>query len=383
MHVVVGLLTLAPGRATSGEQSVRGLLGEFARGNGPERVTALVNRDAQTALADVFGGPLSPRLVRAYRPGRRAPARALAVAAARALPTAVNRAVPDDADAIHFPLTVGVPPAPVPWVVTTHDLLHHDLPALFPREQQRYRRWTYDAAARRARAVIAVSGFTRDRLIERVGVAPERVTVVAPGVEHDRFRPEDDDDERRLAGLRGLPRHFVIYPAHLWHHKNHEALLRGLAAADDRSVELVLTGHVYGRLRGLLERASQLGLAERVHHLGYVPDAAMPALYRRATAMVFPSLYEGFGLPPLEAMACGCPIAASMRGALDETCGQAALAFDPDDPDSVGAAIDAVAGDDDLRARLRTAGLRHAAKFTWREAAARHAEVYARAAAAG
>jgi glycosyltransferase involved in cell wall biosynthesis len=346
-------------------------------------VTVLVNRDVQATFADVFRGPLSARLVRAYRPGRRAPVRALAVAVARALPVAVNRAVPEDADAIHFPLTVGIPPAPIPWVVTAHDVLHHDLPELFPREQQRYRRWTYDGAARRARAVIAVSGFTRDRLVERVGVAPERVVVVPPGIDHDRFQPNGEGDEQLLAQLPPLPRRFLIYPANLWHHKNHEALLRGLAAADDSDIRLVLTGHVYGRLRGLLERAGELGLQERVLHLGYVPDAALPALYRRATGMVFPSLYEGFGLPPLEAMACGCPVASSMRGALAETCGDAALAFDPDEPGSVAAAIDAAAADDDVRVRLRAAGLRQAARFTWRGSAARHAEVYAHAASGG
>src|SRR5205823_6561493 len=135
------------------------------------------------------------------------------------------------------------------------------------------------------------------------------------------------------------------------------------------------TGQTYGR-------GDLLAGVERVRHLGHVPTERMPALLRGARAMVFPSLFEGFGLPPLEAMACGTPVAASDRGALAEVCGDAALAFDPEDVDAIAEAIARVAGDEGLRADLRERGLRAAAGFTWRACAEAHFEAYRAARAA-
>jgi glycosyltransferase involved in cell wall biosynthesis len=116
-----------------------------------------------------------------------------------------------------------------------------------------------------------------------------------------------------------------------------------------------------------------------VRHLGHLPFAQLPTLYRRATATVFPSLFEGFGMPLVEAMACGCPVAASGRGAVAETCGDAALLFDPEGEEAIADAIEAIAADDGLRKRLRAAGLTRAAGFRWDNVAARHVEVYRRA----
>ncbi len=378
MHAGISLLTLSPGRATGGESIVRGLLTEFADGNGPERVTVLANRAVEADYVDLARGPVTLARVRGYRPGKRAATRALAVTTARLVTHLAGRDVPRDLDVIHYPLTVPVPAARTASVVTIHDVLHHDLPELFPGSQQRYRRWAYDGAARRASGVVTDSRFTRERLIERVGIAPERIDVIYPGVDHTRFHPNAADDARLLEG-QDLPERFVIYPANLWHHKNHDKLLEAFASVRT-DLELVLTGHAYRRLDGLLEHARALGISDRVRHLGYVPVAVVPALYRRAEAMVFPSLYEGFGLPPVEAMACGCPVAASTRASLVEACGDGALSFDPDDVDSIAEAIAKLDRDAELRARLRVAGLRHAARFTWADAAVRHREVYARAA---
>ena len=122
--------------------------------------------------------------------------------------------------------------------------------------------------------------------------------------------------------------------------------------------------------------------AARVHHLGYVDEQEVAALYRGAEAMIFPSLYEGFGLPPLEAMACGCPVAASKTGAVAEVCGDAALLFDPNDVDAIEAAISRISSDARLRSELSGAGIKQAANFTWERAARRHLEVYRNALAA-
>jgi glycosyltransferase involved in cell wall biosynthesis len=134
-----------------------------------------------------------------------------------------------------------------------------------------------------------------------------------------------------------------------------------------------------GRAAEIMATADRHRLAGRVHHLGVVPDAAMPLLYRRATAVVFPSLYEGFGMPPAEAMACGCPVASSLATSLAEVCGDAAIELKPDDPEQMTNAIDAVVNDEQLRARLRVAGLKQARKFTWKATADAHLEVFRRA----
>ena len=163
----------------------------------------------------------------------------------------------------------------------------------------------------------------------------------------------------------------MLYPANLWPHKNHERLISALARVG--GVALVLTGAPSTRLPSLLELARREGV--EVRHLGYVDD--LPALYRAATALVFPSLAEGWGAPVVEAMACGCPVAASDAGAVTEAAGGAALLFPSDDVAAMADAIRRVTGDDGLREQLRGRGLERAARLTWATAAARHTEVYA------
>jgi glycosyltransferase involved in cell wall biosynthesis len=319
--------------------------------------------------------------VRSYRAGDGSATRALAMATARLAPRLVARDVPAGLDVVHYPLTVPIPDARVPRVVTLHDVQHRELPQFFSPLERAYRRWAYDHAARSADQVITVSEHGRRAAIEQLGLDPARVTAIHWGIDHARFKPGPvADDEAALAPF-DLPPRFVFYPANLWPHKNHAKLLDGLARASDMELALVLCGQAYGWLDRLDEHAAGLGIGGRVHHLGFVGASAVPALLRRARAVVFPSLYEGFGGPPLEAMACGCPVACSMAASLAEVCGDAALAFDPHDPDSIAAAIDSITADEAVRGRLRAAGLERARRFTWENAARRHSEVFAAAAA--
>ena len=377
MHLGYSLLTLFPGRVGGSETNVRGLLGEFAAGNGPERITILANRFVAAAYGEYERGPVSLHHVRSYRAGRGMPTRALAMATARALPWLAARDVPP-VDVVHYPVTVPIPRSHGPTVVTIHDLQHHDLPRFFSRAERSYRRWAYDGAARSATMVVTTSEYTRARVVELLGIAPERVEAVSHGLDHDRFKAVAAGDEALLAGL-DLPESFVVYPANFWPHKNHERLVDALAVQRERDVNLVLTGQPWNRLDTVMDRAAQVGVGERVRHLGFVEPGTLAAIYRAARAMIFPSLYEGFGAPPLEAMACGCPVAASLSGSLREVCADAVLELDPESVESIAEALDRIVADEDLRQRLRAAGTERAAHFRWGDAARKHTAVYARA----
>jgi glycosyltransferase involved in cell wall biosynthesis len=329
---------------------VRGLLGGF---RGDERLTLLVNRHVGDEYA---GRPV--RHVPAYRPGDSNMTRFAAMNLGRVWPRIDGR----EFDVVHYPVTVPVPRVTgVPRVTSLLDIQHHELPQMFSRAERLFRGWAYDGSARRADQVITISEHARTGIVERLGIPAERVHAIHLGVDHDLFKPDGPVRE-------GLPSRYVVYPANMWPHKNHAGLLRAWERVSDPDLHLVLSGQTYGQ---------PLPSGPRVLHVGHIPLDEMPGLLRGAEALVFPSLFEGFGLPVLEAMACGTPVAASNRGAIAEVAGSAALLFDPEDPDETASAIEAVVGDE----RLRAGSAAHAAQFTWEATARRHMGVYERAAA--
>ena len=375
MNVGFSLLTSVGGAGTGTGAYVRGLLDEFVRGNGPEATTVLIRDTEAPRYASLQGERL--RLVTTPSRGK------LGTAAVR-LPALLPPCVParrlrsslEQLDLLHYPLTIPVPRTRLPYVQTLHDVQHHDLPQLFSRAQRTWRRVAYDGAARQAALVITDSRHAKGRIVERLGIDPDRIEVAHLGVDTARFSPEPGPgDEAALAALE-LPPRFLLYPAALWPHKNHRRLLDALGAATDPELGLVLTGPVFGRLAELQAAIARRALDRRVTHLGFVAPDAVPALYRRAVAVVFPSLYEGFGSPPLEAMACGCPVAASTAGSLPEICGDAALMFDPTSTDAIAETIDRIADDAELRCRLRVAGAARIREFTWESAARRHRSAF-------
>jgi glycosyltransferase involved in cell wall biosynthesis len=328
-----------PGRVGGSETYVRGLLSSELG----ERLTVFPNE----------------------RPERSDVGKLLAITAGMT----VGRRLRAPVDVLHYPLTVPVPRFAGPTVVTLHDLQHIELPSFFSRAERLYRRFTYDGAARRASVVVTPSEHARSMAVSRLGLDGSRVVVAPHGVDHERFTPD---------GPEAGPERFLYYPANLWPHKNHRRLLEGLARAQDRSIELVLSGKPDGS-EELLALAGQLGVGDRVTHLGYVSHHKVPALLRGARAMIFPSLFEGFGQPPLEAMACGCAVASSARGALAEVCSGAVLELDPLDVGSIAAAIDVLACDDALVADLGRCGPERARAYTWARSAALHMEAYEQA----
>jgi glycosyltransferase involved in cell wall biosynthesis len=299
------------------------------------------------------------------------------MALATAAPARIADQFSDDRQLIHYPLTSNIPRMRKPTVTTLHDIQHHELPELFAPHQKLWRRFVYDRAARRSTVVITDSDHARGKIVEVLGLDPERVVTIHLGVDHERFTAEPGAADETL----DLPvSRFILYPASLWRHKNHGNLLEALARTADPDLHLVLTGATFGHLHDLQSQAARLRIADRVHHLGFVSDEALPAVYRRATAVVFPSRYEGFGAPPLEAMACGCPVASSLKAALAEVCDGAVEPLQPDEPEQMAQAITRITTDDELRKSLRARGFEQAAKFSWRAAADAHLAVYRRAA---
>jgi glycosyltransferase involved in cell wall biosynthesis len=257
------------------------------------------------------------------------------------------------ADVVHYPITVPLPPSRVLRVVTLHDVLHLDHPELVSRATRARRVVLYDRAVRRADRVVVPSEFTRGRVVARLGVDPARVRVVPYGLDHERFRPGPEEREP-----------FLVYPARTWPHKNHRTLFAALARVRQSrpDVELVLTG---ADLDG--------PTPEGVRQLGVVRADEVAALYRRASALVFPSLYEGFGWPVLEAMASGCPVAVARGNAAAELAGDTAVVFDATSEDDVAAAILRVL---DEGPALVERGLRRAAEYSWDACARAHEDVY-------
>ena len=361
------------------EHYVRALLREFHAGNGPERVTLLANSRVARAYADQARDGVDVRRVRTYRAGDSSATRLLAMSYGALAPGVVARDLPPGLDVIHFPLTVPIPKTRTPTVVTLHDLQHLELPEMFSRGERRFRRWAYEGAARWATQVITPSEHARRELVERVGVDAERITAIPHGIDAARFAAGDPRRDAELLRDYELPERFLYYGANAWPHKNHARLIEALGRTTDRSIGLVLSGNAHGRAAELRALAGRFGVGDRVRHLGFLPTDAVAPLLRRARAMIFPSLYEGFGFPPLEAMAAGCAVVSSLRGALAENCEGAVLAIDPGDVDSIAAGIDRVARDDALVESLRAKGAERVRRYDWRSAAERHREVYGRA----
>ncbi len=254
---------------------------------------------------------------------------------------------------------------PVPQVTVVHDILPLFFPREFPRHQW-YVRVLVPAVLRHSARVVAISEQTARDLVTHYRFPHQRITVVPPGVDCIRFSPR-----RRFERLR--PEHgwtrYVLFVGNLAPHKNLHRLLRAFARVRG-DVALVLAGDRHPRHRQSLESlVDQLGIRDRVHFLGFVPDDDLPRLYAGAACVVIPSLYEGFGLPVLEAMACGAPVVASNAGALPEAAGDAAVLIDPYDEAGLAAAMQRVLDDTAFAGSLIERGLARARQFTWEKTA--------------
>ncbi len=253
-------------------------------------------------------------------------------------------------------------------LLTVHDLSFLRLPETFPPPLRRYLEQAVPRSVARADHILADSDATRRDLHDLLDVPHEKVTTLYSGVSPD-FGPTPTTDEReRLCERYGIgARPFVLTVGTVQPRKNYRRLMQAcdpLAAA--RELELVIVGKPAWLAESILDDADDRAY---VHRLGFTADGDLPALYRQAAAFAFPSLYEGFGLPPLEAMACGTPVVVSTRSSVPEVVGNAGLLVDPEDVAGWTAALRRLLDDEALRAELRERGVRRSRNFTWERSA--------------
>lgn len=288
-----------------------------------------------------------------------------------------------DADIIHHPFSILQPlNHRIPSVVTFHDMHHEFFPEGFSPYALKARKNLWQPSAEKATRIIAISAYAKACLVERYNIAPDKIDVVYTA-SNPRFRPMDDPGALAAAGSRlGLQKPFIYYPAATWPHKNHTRLLAALKLMKERygfDGQLVLSGIAKQAAGSVLRDIGRLGLDEMVTVLGYLPDADLPCLYNLARLMAFPSLAEGFGIPLLEAMACGCPIACSAVTAMPEVVGNAAVTFDPLSAEAMAEAIWKLWNDDLLRQELRAKGLERVRLFSGEAMARQTIRVYEKA----
>jgi glycosyltransferase involved in cell wall biosynthesis len=265
----------------------------------------------------------------------------------------------------------------VPTVLTVHDLIFRHLPEHHKSLNRRYLNLTLPLYCRRANHIIAISECTRRDVMTAYDLPPEKVTVIYEAAD-PRFCPQTRDRVTTVRQHYGLPEQYILFVGTIEPRKNLTRLLRAFEAVHreglcDALVIVGKRGWLYGDFFAELERSP---VRDAVLLPGYVPDEALPAIYAGARALAFPSLYEGFGLPVLESMACGTPVACSDTSSLPEVAGGAALYFDPDSQGAIFETLRQLLSDPALRSELVQRGLGRAARFSWDRVAAETEAVY-------
>jgi glycosyltransferase involved in cell wall biosynthesis len=373
MHVGLNLIYLVPGETGGMEVYARELIPALlAEAPSGVRFTTFVNREA-AADGGFWGDLLRARTVRVHSRNRVQ----WVIGEQALLPFMAMR---DRVDLVHSLASTAPLWGPFRRVTTVHDLIYARFPDAHPGLRDRGMRVLVPAAVRRSDRVIAISQNTRDDLIELLHAAPDRIDVVPNGL--GMARRADAAREAELRARLDLgAREILLTLSALRPHKNLLALIGALALIPgERRPLLVMPGYRSWHEAELRAHAAALGVEADVRLPGWLADAEVEALWECARAFVYPSLYEGFGLPVLEAMARGVPVACSNASSLPEVAGDAALMFDPRDQRAIAATIETLLSQDDAqRARMVAAGVAQAERFSWQRAARATLACYERA----
>lgn len=368
MYTYVDVSAAVHGRAGLGryaESLVRALAKED-----PERLALFYNRSRDAP--ELIGLDRLPHrsLPLGYKPWR------MAVWVGQLAGIGFDRLLPD-AELYHATEHLLMPLRQTPTVLTVHDLIFK----LFPQHHKRLNYWFLNAAmplfVRRADAVITISESSKRDLVHHYGTPEEKITVVYEAAA-SHFEPATVPTVGLVRREYELPARFLLTVGTIEPRKNLSRLLEALARLrkDDAGLHLVLVGAAGWLYDDFFRQIEMLGLEDVVHFPGYVLDADLPAIYSAATVLVMASVYEGFGLPVLEAMACGTPVVSSGASSLPEVGGEAAQYFTPASVDDMTEALRRVLGDEGLRVEMRAAGLKQAAKFSWERTARETMAVY-------
>lgn len=304
----------------------------------------------------------------------------------RRLPASLARLLPDraslrrlGADILFSPLQSATFHEPaLPHVAVAYDVQELYYPSFFSPAELR-RRAAFRADLGRCDRVVAISEATRGDLVTHAGLRPDRVSVIHPAGPSGRHPIPGDELEARLGVFGLLPGGYALYPASFWLHKNHERLLRAVAAspvARDPSFRLVLCGALDDRRRAVESLSASLDLGPRILFLGYQPEAVLTALLQGARFLVLPSLFEGFGIPVIEACRLGVPVACSDLPALREVANGAAALFDPWDEAALSRALESLWHDASLRSRLVDSGRETANRYPASEVTRHYESVF-------
>lgn len=371
MHVGLNLIYLVPDVTGGPEIYARELIPNLRRAAPDVRFTAFINREAAAS-----GGPWIDEIEYVEMPLRAANRVNWVRGEQLMLPRWARR---HGVDLLHSLANTGPTWGRFARVTTIHDLLYTIVPEAHFGLRGRGMRLLVPAAARRSDRVIAISNSTRNDVVARLGVPAERIDVVPQGLGTS-VKGEAMPEPRLRELLRLMDRRILLSVSTKRAHKNLRRLLDALALipTGERPL-LVLPGYPTPHEEELRRQALDLGIADDVRLLGWLSSAELEGLYAIAECFVFASLYEGFGMTVLEAMARGVPVACSNASAIPEVAGDAALLFDPERTEEIAGAIRSLLGDPKLRTRLAEAGRRRAAEFSWERTARATVETYRRA----
>jgi glycosyltransferase involved in cell wall biosynthesis len=384
---------LEPGLRGGVEPVIQGLAYGLSQLSGDDRFGFLVYDDADAWLAPFVSGPCS--LIPCQQPSAKLraddlprsllPLVSLAKGVRRIwrrlaaeIPPEPDAVAAFNPDVVHLALQTGFRTAR-PSVFHPHDLQHIHHPGNFSRDDLRKRRYVYAELARQARVVVALSSWGAADITKHLGIPTERIAVVPwappPSMTSASW-------ESGAAATLGIASPYALYPAQAWPHKNHGRLFEAwslLARGPAQGLHLVCTGRLSANARDLLALRDRLGLSLSVHFTGHLPSERLAGLWREARMLVYPSLFEGWGIPLAEAFSLGVPATCASASCLPEVAGDAALLFDPLNPRAIADAVERLHGDETERHRLIAAGRARAAAWNWPETARRMRNVYQRA----